>query len=74
VFLNFRRWVCLLTKEEIIKKLQEDPSYTLPDEATDEEWDIYLEAKNEGKKENEEDIDERDEIEETEEEVPEEEL
>ena len=64
----------MLTKEEIRKKLQEDPSYTLPDEATDEEWDIYLEVKNAGKKDNEEDVDERDEIGETEENVPEEEL
>jgi hypothetical protein len=36
----------LLTKEEIKKKLEEDPSFTLPDDATDEEWDIYLDVKN----------------------------
>jgi len=36
-----------LTKEEIKKKLEEDPSFTLSDDATDEEWDIYLEVKNE---------------------------
>ena len=64
----------MLTKEEIRKKLQEDPSYTLPDYATDEEWDIYLEVKNEGKKESEEDIDERDELEEIKEDKPDEEL
>jgi hypothetical protein len=63
----------LLTKEEIIKKLEEDQSYTLPDDATDEEWDIYLEIKNDkgGKQEDKdedgdqpEEIDEEEEIEE----------
>jgi len=47
VFLFFRRCICLLTKEEIKKKLEEDQSYTLPDDATDEDWDTYLEVKRE---------------------------
>jgi len=36
-----------MTKEEIKKKLEEDPNWTLPDEATDEDWDTYFEAKEE---------------------------
>ena len=35
----------MLTKEEIKNKLQEDPDWTLPDDATDEEWDLYFEVK-----------------------------
>lgn len=52
----------MLTKEEIKKKLEEDPSYTLPDDATDEEWDIYLEIKNEkgGNKEDKDELDQPD--------------
>jgi hypothetical protein len=37
----------MITKEEIRKKLEEDPSWTLPDNATDEEWDLYFEVKDE---------------------------
>ena len=37
----------MITKEEIRKKLEEDPSWTLPDNATDEEWDMYFEVKDE---------------------------
>ncbi len=36
-----------MTKEEIKKKLEEDPNWTLPDDATDSDWDVYLEVKNE---------------------------
>jgi len=36
-----------LTKEEIKINLQEDSSWTLPDDATDAEWDLYLEVKKE---------------------------
>ncbi|MBW6441895.1 hypothetical protein K0B04_03285 [Patescibacteria group bacterium] len=37
----------MIDKEEIKKKLQEDPDWTLPDDASDEDWDIYFEAKDE---------------------------
>ena len=36
-----------MTKEEIKKKLEEDPNWTLPDDATDEDWDVYLQVKDE---------------------------
>lgn len=35
----------MLTREEIKNKLQEDPDWTLSDDATDEEWDLYFEVK-----------------------------
>jgi len=67
--LFFRRCIGLLTKEEIKKNLEEDPSYTLPDDATDEEWDTYLEVKNEkgGSAEDTDDLDQPDEIDDEEE-------
>jgi hypothetical protein len=37
----------MLTREEIKKKLQEDPEWTLPDDASDEDWDLYFEVKDE---------------------------
>jgi hypothetical protein len=37
----------MLTKEDIRKKLQEDPDWTLPDDASDEDWDLYFEVKDE---------------------------
>jgi hypothetical protein len=37
----------MLTKEEIRRKLQEDPDWTLPDDASDEDWDLYFEVKDE---------------------------
>mgnify|MGYP001313696760 CR=1 FL=1 len=37
----------MINKEEIKKKLLEDPDWTLPDDASDEEWDLYFEAKDE---------------------------
>lgn len=37
----------MLTREEIRKKLQEDPDWTLPDDASDEDWDIYFDVKDE---------------------------
>lgn len=37
----------MLTKEEIKKRLEEDSSWTLPDDVTDEEWDLYLAVKKE---------------------------
>ena len=54
----------MLTKEELKKKLEEDPSYTLPDDATDEEWDAFLEVKNEksGVKEDEDKEEDEDEF------------
>ncbi|MFZ2663946.1 MAG: hypothetical protein WAX66_01115 [Patescibacteria group bacterium] len=64
-----------MTKEEIKKKLEEDQSYTLPDDATDEEWDTYLEVKNEKsgnieeEKEEDDEFDQPDEEEEIEEEL-----
>ena len=41
----------MITKEEIKKKLQEDPDYTLPDDASDEDWDVYFEVKDEMREE-----------------------
>ena len=37
----------MTTKEEIQKKLKEDPNFTLPDDASDEDWDLYFEVKDE---------------------------
>lgn len=37
----------MITKEEIKKKLQEDPDWTLPDDAKDEDWDLYFQVKDE---------------------------
>ena len=37
----------MITKEEIKKKLKEDPNFTLEDDATDEDWDLYFEVKDE---------------------------
>ncbi len=37
----------MITKEEIQKKLKEDPNFTLPDDASDEDWDLYFEVKDE---------------------------
>lgn len=37
----------MITKEEIKKKLQEDPEWTLPDDASDEDWDLYFQVKDE---------------------------
>jgi len=41
----------MVTKEEIKSKLQEDPDYTLPDDASDEDWDVYFEVKDEMREE-----------------------
>jgi len=37
----------MITKEEIRKKLQEDSEWTLPDDASDEDWDLYFQVKDE---------------------------
>ncbi|HPD74369.1 MAG TPA: hypothetical protein PLX95_03785 [bacterium] len=37
----------MITKEEIRKKLKEDPNFTLEDDASDEDWDLYFEVKDE---------------------------
>jgi len=37
----------MITKEEIRKKLKEDPNFTLDDDASDEDWDLYFEVKDE---------------------------
>lgn len=37
----------MITKEEIRKKLQEDPEWSLSDDASDEDWDLYFEVKDE---------------------------
>lgn len=42
----------MITKEEIINKLKEDKNYTLPDDASDEDWDLYFEVKDEVSEEN----------------------
>ena len=42
----------MITKEEIKKKLKEDPNFTLEDNASDEEWDLYFEVKDEMSEEN----------------------
>ena len=36
-----------MTKEDIKKRLEENPDWTLPDDATDEDWDLYFEVKDE---------------------------
>lgn len=54
----------MLTKEEIRKKLQEDPDWTLSDDASDEDWDLYFDVKDEmegvNKDEDEDDDDDED--------------
>ena len=37
----------MITKEEIRKKLEEDPNWTPSDDATDADWDLYFEVKDE---------------------------
>ena len=37
----------MITKEEIRNKLKEDPNFTLEDDASDEDWDLYFEVKDE---------------------------
>ena len=37
----------MITKEEIKKKLQEDSEWTLPDDSSDEDWDLYFQVKDE---------------------------
>ncbi|MBU1088857.1 hypothetical protein KKC08_05745 [Patescibacteria group bacterium] len=37
----------MLTKDQIKKKLKSDSEYELPDSASDQEWDWYVEAKDE---------------------------
>jgi len=44
---NFFGRKVFLTKEEIKNNLQEDSSWTLSDNATDADWDLYLEVKKE---------------------------
>lgn len=34
----------MLTREEIKEKLQADPNYILPDDASEKEWDLYDEV------------------------------
>lgn len=47
VLIFIRRKLKMITKEEIKKKLKEDPNFTLEDDATDEDWDLYFEVKDE---------------------------
>lgn len=42
----------MITKDEIRKKLKEDPNFTLSDDASDEDWDLYFEVKDELSEEN----------------------
>ncbi len=42
----------MINKEEIRKKLKEDPNFTLEDDASDEDWDLYFEVKDELSEEN----------------------
>lgn len=37
----------MLTREEMKKKLQENPDWELPESASDEEWDLYYEVRQE---------------------------